>query len=256
MLGLASSSRLPATLSPTLMFVRTKKTSKGSHFVKEQAVRAYKPRVPKPRSPHDIRTPNPNAGASQAHPLEYQPFIPKTTSVALEDSYLRLHHSPPASAPTYTTGVVPTLLQWLGGNSVNLSGEEAARLRYKAKAREVAAEGLAPPREWSEETKAKIVSLREQGMSQGRIIKKCVDTIDQYNASVCSWQAWIPKVPKIRHCSNCSRIAGSKGKEGSSSITQMGPDRIPTKSTARHQREEERVLVVACNAQGCMLMRI
>jgi hypothetical protein len=51
-------------------------------------------------------------------------------------------------------------------------------LRYKAKTREVVAEGLTPPREWSEETKAKIVSLREQGMSQGRIIKKWAELFD------------------------------------------------------------------------------
>lgn len=178
MLGLASSSsRISASLSSSLTFIRTKKTSRGSHFPKQPLVRSYKPRIPKSRSPHDPRTPNPNAGASQPHPLEYQPFIPKTTSVALEESHLRLHHSPPASAPSYTTGVVPTLLQWLGGNPTQLTGEEQARRKYQRKEKLEMQEGMTPPREWTEETKAQITAWRQEGMSQGLITKRYVQCL-------------------------------------------------------------------------------
>jgi hypothetical protein len=68
--------------------------------------------------------------ASTAQPYEFQPFTPKTTSVPLENSELRLHHSPPSSAPSFTTGVVPIVLQWLGGTG-GFRGErlELVRLR-------------------------------------------------------------------------------------------------------------------------------
>ncbi|KAK1921999.1 hypothetical protein DB88DRAFT_496831 [Papiliotrema laurentii] len=173
-LGRASSSasRLPAQLSQTLMFIRTKKTNKGSHFPKQPKLRSYAPFIPQIRSPHDIRAPHPSSSASTAQPYEFQPFTPKTTSVPLENSELRLHHSPPSSAPSFTTGVVPILLQWLGGSPVTLSGEEVAPRRVRGGRKPRRPEDMVPAKEWSEETKKKIVQLRQAGHSQLYIVRK------------------------------------------------------------------------------------
>jgi hypothetical protein len=173
-LGRASSSasRLPAQLSQTLMFIRTKKTNKGSHFPKQPKLRSYAPFIPQIRSPHDIRAPHPSSSASTAQPYEFQPFTPKTTSVPLENSELRLHHSPPSSAPSFTTGVVPIVLQWLGGSPVTLSGEEVAPRRVRGGRKPRRPEDMVPAKEWSEETKEKIVQLRQAGHSQLYIVRK------------------------------------------------------------------------------------
>ena len=158
-------------MSPTLMFVRGKKTNKASHFPKQPKALSYKPRVQKPRSPHDIRVPRPYAGAREPHPLELTPHIPTTTSVPLEASHLRLHHSPPASAPTYTTGTVPTLLQWLGGKPVALTGEEKAPLKGPEHA---PVSNFVSSRDWSDEMKAQIVAMRKKGQSRSSILKALV----------------------------------------------------------------------------------
>lgn len=174
MLNTASSSRVSSTLrtcfaSPSLNITRGKKTNKGSFFPKQPKLYSYRPRIPKIRSPHDLRVPSPQGSTATAQPYEMQPWIPKTTSVAIDNTPLRLYHSPPSSAPSVTNGAVPTFLSWLGGSPVTLTGEETAP-RRSGRTRESKPEGYVPAREWSEETKSSMIQMRAEGKSTREIL--------------------------------------------------------------------------------------
>jgi hypothetical protein len=66
---------------------------------------------------------------------------------------------------------VPPLLSWLGGEPVTLTGEETARLRTGTQ-REVRGEGYVSPRDWSEEIKSRMRTMRESGSTPREILKK------------------------------------------------------------------------------------
>lgn len=88
-----------------------------------------------------------------------------TTVTALPDSGLTFHHSPPPSAPSYTNGAIPDLFRWTAGESVRLSGEEAAtalgeRRWHGSKV------------DWSEELVQKMRDLRVQGLSRKGISER------------------------------------------------------------------------------------
>lgn len=164
----ASSSRYTPTLTSSLTFIRTKKTDGSARYVKR---RTPDPKLQKPIDIHDPLIPTNFAGARHPHPKELAEHIPTTTSVPLEDSPYKLHHSPPASAPNYTFGNVPLLLQWLGGDSIRLTGEERAPLVRSKKVNENIPETFVGGKEWSEKIKERVKRLRLKGISRTRIAK-------------------------------------------------------------------------------------
>lgn len=75
---------------------------------------------------------------------------------------LTFHHSPPPTAPSYTTGVVPPLLRWVAGQEVSLTGEEGAKRRRESKVGETAPS-------WSEEVVQQMQEMRKLGRSRKQI---------------------------------------------------------------------------------------
>lgn len=127
--------------------------------------RARPPRMPALPSPHNPKQPLPTSGTS--HPVPPNLGTPSilTTVTALPDSGLTFHHSPPPSAPSYTNGAIPDLFRWTTGESVRLSGEEAAtalgeRRWHGSKV------------DWSEELVQKMRDLRAQGLSRKGISER------------------------------------------------------------------------------------
>ena len=176
----ASSSRvtLASLPSPTAIFTRS---VSGAHRYVKRA--PDKPKLPKIRSPYalDPRTihsydpDDPTSLLGPDHegtPQENQRKLrlsPPSTSTLLQDSSLRLHHSPPASAPSYTTGNVPDLISWVGGNSVKLSGEEQAPIARKAKPY---VGDLSRELEQDVPLVEEIKRLRSIGLSRMKIVKR------------------------------------------------------------------------------------
>jgi hypothetical protein len=161
----ASSSRLAPSLSTTLHQVRY--THGKQRYPKRTRMTPWTTIL---RDPHNPRLPLTSSGASQSHPrhLVSEPdYIPTTSSTQLDETDLTLHHTPPASAPSYTTGAKPELMKWLNGESVKLTGEEVAPL-------------LRPAREpigqlvktWDGGVLDQIRSLREEGASRRTIAKR------------------------------------------------------------------------------------
>ncbi|KLT42295.1 hypothetical protein CC85DRAFT_285699 [Cutaneotrichosporon oleaginosum] len=125
---------------------------------------ARPPRMPALHSPHTPPKVRPSAGTSTPHPTALAGEVaPTTSSTALEGSNLTFHYSPPPTAPSYTTGRKPDLLRWIGGEGVQLTGEEAAPLRRAPRAH--------APIEWSEEVVSQIKTMRAEGKSRGKIAK-------------------------------------------------------------------------------------
>lgn len=159
--SLASSSRLTLSafsLSPSLTAVRTKFTDGRARYVKRPPPR---PKMPRTTSPHSTAEPLPSSGASQPQPPHLGEFVQTTSSVQLTDRpELKIHHSPPSTAPNYTSGQVPDLLKWLGGTSVKLTGEEALPLRKERK-------GSAGHvvKTWTAEQIAEFQRLRAEGLT-------------------------------------------------------------------------------------------
>jgi hypothetical protein len=136
-----------------------------------------KPRYPKrtrmvpwtslTRDPHKPRLPLPSSGPSQPRPRDLVPeseYVSTTSSVPLGDTQFTLHHTPPASAPSYTTGAKPDMLRWLGGESVRLTGEENAPLLREAK------EPVAHlAKTWDQGVLDQIRHLRSDGLSRTKI---------------------------------------------------------------------------------------
>ena len=86
---------------------------------------ARKPAFPSPLDPLELK---PTAGTSRAR-TGTQPIKPTHPSTKLEDTGLEFHHAPPASAPTYTTGMVPDVLKWVqGSKGVRQSDQAGAPL--------------------------------------------------------------------------------------------------------------------------------
>jgi len=173
MLSLASSSssRLTASTSPILHQVRH--AHGKPRYPKRVKIR---PLMPQTRNPHFPRLPLPSSGASQSHPLDLIPqdqYVPSTSSTKLDSTDYTFHYTPPASAPSYTTGVKPDLLRWLGGESVTLSGEEAAPLMREG--REPIGHLL---KTLDETTLRGIQQAREQGLTRSMVAKRSV-TIKQ-----------------------------------------------------------------------------
>lgn len=125
---------------------------------------ARPPRMPALHSPHTPPTPRPSAGTSTPAPSALGGSAAPTTSAsALEGSSLTFHHSPPPTAPSYTTGRKPDLLRWIGGEGVQLTGEEAAPLRRAPRAHS--------PVAWSDEVVSKMKAMRAEGKSRAQIAK-------------------------------------------------------------------------------------
>ena len=180
----ASSSRVPiasSSSSPLGNFVRG--VSGAHRYVKGPPPR---PRMPKTRSPYlahpdprhptnrpaDSRAPELDTGATPKHPLGATPIPRSSTYTELQNSSLKLHHSPPDSAPSYTIGNTPDLLKWLGGTSLQLSGEENAPYLREKKTSWGRADDK--PYEPAAETVSEIVALREKGLSRNNVIKRYV----------------------------------------------------------------------------------
>ncbi|BEI88090.1 uncharacterized protein CcaverHIS019_0108080 [Cutaneotrichosporon cavernicola] len=119
---------------------------------------ARPPRMPALRSPHVPSQPRQSAGTSTPNPAAE---VPTTSSSKLGGSGLSFHHSPPPTAPSYTTGRKPDLLRWISGEGVQLTGEEAAPLRRAPRAH--------APVEWSSEVVAQMKEMRAEGKSRGQI---------------------------------------------------------------------------------------
>lgn len=122
---------------------------------------ARPPRQPMLRPPQQPKTPLPTAGTS--HPnatASPAASATQTRSAQISGTNYTLHHAPPPSAPSYTTGTMPPFLQWCKGNTVALNGEEQARAR-KARRQEIQG-GLG----WNEEMLAKMRQMRTDGMSR------------------------------------------------------------------------------------------
>jgi hypothetical protein len=121
-------------------------------------------RQPLLRSPQTPKERSPTPGTS--HP-NLEPSTSKTAtqvrSTKLQGTNYTLHHSPPPSAPSYTTGVMPPFLQWVQGNSISLTGEEGARLRRERKAEIEGGLG------WDEEMLEKMRKMRAEGLSRRKI---------------------------------------------------------------------------------------
>ncbi|CAD6573949.1 MAG: hypothetical protein TREMPRED_000971 [Tremellales sp. Tagirdzhanova-0007] len=160
---IASTSRI----SPQLQLSRlgSIRCVSGSHRYVKGKPRAAK--TPLLRSPHHPKLPLPSSGASQPHPPDLSPsYTPTTSAVQLDTAGLILHHSPPASAPTFTTGLVPPLLRWLGGESVKLTGEEEAPLlRERREAKGDVVGG------WNDELISEMREMRAKGMSRTDIAR-------------------------------------------------------------------------------------
>ncbi|WWC71892.1 mitochondrial 54S ribosomal protein mL58 [Kwoniella pini CBS 10737] len=138
--------------------------------------RARPPRIPKLNSPHTPKEPLPTSGTS--HPVDpkihpRQTIASGSSTILLEDTGLTFHHSPPPSAPSYTNGSMPPLLQWLNGKSINLSGEEKAP---KIEERRTYEGELI----WSEEVVGRMQELRAQGKSRKEIGDALQLPRDQY----------------------------------------------------------------------------
>ncbi|WWC64458.1 mitochondrial 54S ribosomal protein mL58 [Kwoniella dejecticola CBS 10117] len=138
--------------------------------------RARPPRIPKLNSPHTPKEPLPTSGTS--HPVDpkihpRQNAASGSSSVLLEDTGLTFHHSPPPSAPSYTNGAIPPLLQWLNGKSISLSGEEKAP---KLEGRRTYEGELT----WTEEVVERMQALRAEGKSRKQIGDALQLPQDQY----------------------------------------------------------------------------
>ncbi|KAI9633943.1 uncharacterized protein MKK02DRAFT_38614 [Dioszegia hungarica] len=155
---LASSSRTVARAIPS----RTAQPILQKRTVLHNARPPRTPILPSPHQPK-IRSPTPGTSTPQAHPDSSHP-IPPISSSSLADSGLTFHHAPPPSAPSYTTGAVPPFLQWIGGQSVHLTGEEAAPRRKERRG-----DGKEP--KWDQGVKADIIDMRQRGMSRKEIAK-------------------------------------------------------------------------------------
>lgn len=116
------------------------------------------------RAPQNPKIRLPTAGTSYPNT---KPSSPKTAttvrSTSLKGTNYTLHHAPPPSAPSYTTGVMPPFLQWCKGNSIALTGEEGARLRKERKAEIEGGLG------WNEEMLEKMKGMRAEGLSRRQI---------------------------------------------------------------------------------------
>jgi hypothetical protein len=124
---------------------------------------ARPPRVPPLRNPHEPAAPRATEGASTAHPAHLGGAGPASTSSSTIGDGLTLHHSPPPTAPSYTTGVVPELLRWTSGQQVRLTGEEGAPLRKPR------ASAPKPQFEWTQDVKNKIMEMRAVGRTRSEV---------------------------------------------------------------------------------------
>lgn len=120
------------------------------------------PQTPKPRLP--------TAGTSDPAPTASADLASTSSGsgASLRSSQLKgtnytLYHSPPPSAPSYTTGVMPPFLQWCKGNSISLTGEEQARKRRERKAEIEGGLG------WDAAMLDKMRQLRTEGKSRREI---------------------------------------------------------------------------------------
>ncbi|OCF38146.1 hypothetical protein I316_00370 [Kwoniella heveanensis BCC8398] len=164
---LASSSR---TILPRLAITSIGSTRGVLH-------RARPARIPKLLSPHAPKEPLPTSGTSHpVDPKKHGAPTPLTSAVSLEDSGLTFHHSPPPTMPSYTNGAVPTLLRWIGGENVALTGEEGAPVSRKNKERKSYTGEL----EWTEDVVQRMQQLRAEGKSRSEIGKSLNLPADQY----------------------------------------------------------------------------
>ena len=123
---------------------------------------ARPPRVPALHSPQTPKQPLPTSGTSHPNPSAVR-YTPPFSRV--EGSNLTLHHAPPPTAPSYTNGVRPPFLRWVGGESVRLTGEEQAPLRIQR-----IGKGHAPA--WDGQVKMQMIDMRKRGMSRLEIAKR------------------------------------------------------------------------------------
>lgn len=122
------------------------------------------PQTPKPRLPTSGTSyPAPTIGGDVLSASAESSSSSSPRSAKLSGSNYTLYHSPPPSAPSYTTGVMPPFLQWCKGNSISLTGEEQARLRRERKAEIEGGLG------WDQAMLERMRQLRTEGKSRREI---------------------------------------------------------------------------------------
>lgn len=124
---------------------------------------ARPPRQPMLRAPQTPRARLPTAGTSYPNPSSSSTQAAYPRSAPIHGTNYTLHHAPPPSAPSYSTGTLPPFLQWCQGRSVNLTGEEKAPKRKERK-REIEG-GLG----WDEGILAKMRQMRTDGMTRRQV---------------------------------------------------------------------------------------
>jgi hypothetical protein len=150
--AMASSSRV---VLETISSVTSRRTVvHHARPVRQPILRA--PQTPK------IRLPTAGTSFPNANPSSPKSASP-VRSTSLQGTNYTLHHAPPPSAPSYTTGVMPPFLQWCKGNSIALTGEEGARLRKERKAEIEGGLG------WDEAMLEKMRGMRAEGLSRRQI---------------------------------------------------------------------------------------
>lgn len=128
--------------------------------------RARPTRLPIPRSPFESRPARPTEGASVPRPEALVGPSEPTSSKADLDGGLTLHYAPPPTAPSYTMGLPTAFTQWVAGQQVELTGEEAAPLLHaEASQRKERVQ-------WDEKMVEKIRELRGQGHTKGEIARE------------------------------------------------------------------------------------
>lgn len=124
---------------------------------------ARPPRQPMLRPPQAPRARLPTAGTSYPDPSasSSEASFPRSTSIA--GTNYTLHHAPPPSAPSYTTGTKPAFLQWVQGKEVALTGEERSAKRRERKTEIEGGLG------WDEQMLAKMRQMRTDGMTRRQV---------------------------------------------------------------------------------------
>jgi len=149
---MASSSRV---VLETLTSIASRRT------VVHHARPARQPVLRSPQTPKE-RSPTPGTSYPNLNPSSSK-TASQVQSSRLQGTNYTLHYSPPPSAPSYTTGVMPPFMQWCQGNSISLSSEKGARLRKERKAEIEGGLG------WDEEMLGKMKQMRAEGLSRRKI---------------------------------------------------------------------------------------
>jgi hypothetical protein len=150
-----------AMASSSRVVLETLTSITGRRTVVHHARPVRQPMLRSPQNPKE-RLPTPGTSYPNANPSSSKTAT-QVRSTKLQGTNYTLHHAPPPSAPSYTTGAMPPFLQWCHGNSISLTGEQGARLRRERKAEIEGGLG------WDEEMLEKMRTMRAEGLSRRKI---------------------------------------------------------------------------------------